>query len=68
MCATHFGWASQLEGPNAIQTSKDVYVQLALEGYNIDYLRVPMTDEKAPKVGSMYNAWVIHRAKYGILG
>lgn len=34
----------------AIQTPKDVFQQLVqLDGYNVDYLRVPVTDEKAPK-------------------
>ena len=39
-----------LEGAAAIQTPKDVYNALVAEGYKVDYLRVPMTDEKAPKV------------------
>eukprot|EP00210_Caulerpa_lentillifera_P000523 g506.t1 len=34
---------------NSIQTSLDVFHQLQLEGYNVDYLRIPVTDEKAPK-------------------
>lgn len=34
---------------SSIQTSQDVFHQLQLEGYLVDYLRIPVTDEKAPK-------------------
>lgn len=32
-----------------VQTPNEVYAELIADGYDIDYLRVPITDEKAPK-------------------
>ena len=32
-----------------VQTPAEVYAELAKDGYDVDYLRVPITDEKAPK-------------------
>jgi Inositol hexakisphosphate len=32
-----------------VQTPAEVYSELIKEGYDVDYLRVPITDEKAPK-------------------
>ena len=32
-----------------VQTPAEVYAELIADGYDIDYLRVPITDEKAPK-------------------
>ncbi|KAK9808828.1 hypothetical protein WJX72_004439 [[Myrmecia] bisecta] len=32
-----------------VQTPLEVYRELAEDGYDVDYLRVPVTDEKAPK-------------------
>lgn len=32
-----------------VQTPADVYAELAKDGYDVEYLRVPITDEKAPK-------------------
>ncbi|KAG2430310.1 hypothetical protein HYH02_013787 [Chlamydomonas schloesseri] len=32
-----------------VQTPNEVYAELRADGYHIDYLRVPVTDEKAPK-------------------
>eukprot|EP00899_Mesostigma_viride_P028287 jgi/Mesvir1/8643/Mv02588-RA.1 len=34
---------------NAVQTPQEVYASLVAEGYPVDYCRVPVTDEKAPK-------------------
>ena len=47
-----------LEGPAAIQTPKEVYNSLIADRYKVDYLRVPMTDEKAPKVRTL--PWQCH--------
>jgi protein-tyrosine phosphatase len=35
--------------PVDVQTPADVYAELASDGYEVEYLRVPITDEKAPK-------------------
>ncbi|KAL6757552.1 inositol hexakisphosphate-domain-containing protein [Haematococcus lacustris] len=32
-----------------VQTPQEVYAELKADGYDVDYLRVPITDEKAPK-------------------
>jgi hypothetical protein len=32
-----------------VQTPLEVYQELVADGYDVDYLRVPVTDEKAPK-------------------
>jgi hypothetical protein len=32
-----------------VQTPLEAYAELAQDGYDVDYLRVPITDEKAPK-------------------
>eukprot|EP00887_Chlorella_sp_A99_P002448 scaffold10.g2448.t1 len=34
-----------------VQTPLEVYRELLADGYDVDYLRVPVTDEKAPKAG-----------------
>eukprot|EP00798_Chlamydomonas_sp_ICE-L_P005785 gene5785-5992_t len=34
-----------------VQTPQEVYAELIADGYDVDYLRVPVTDEKAPKDG-----------------
>lgn len=34
-----------------VQTPAEVYTELIKDGYDVDYLRVPITDEKAPKGG-----------------
>lgn len=39
-------WETVEEG--AVLTSKEVYQHCAVEGLRVDYLRVPITDEKAP--------------------
>uniref|UniRef100_A0A7S3QUH6 Tyrosine specific protein phosphatases domain-containing protein n=1 Tax=Dunaliella tertiolecta TaxID=3047 RepID=A0A7S3QUH6_DUNTE len=35
--------------PDDVQTPQEVYAELKADGYDVDYLRVPVTDEKAPK-------------------
>ncbi|GLI60364.1 hypothetical protein VaNZ11_002488 [Volvox africanus] len=32
-----------------VQTPNEVYAELRADGYSIDYMRIPVTDEKAPK-------------------
>ena len=32
-----------------VQTPREVYRELVADGYGVDYVRVPVTDEKAPK-------------------
>eukprot|EP00854_Cymbomonas_tetramitiformis_P001478 gene1478-2104_t len=39
----------EVNHPRAVQTPRDLYEDLMKEGWPVDYLRVPMTDEKAPK-------------------
>ncbi len=41
------GWEAVTEVD--VQTPAEVYAELIKEGYDVDYLRVPITDEKAPK-------------------
>eukprot|EP00897_Mesotaenium_endlicherianum_P000190 jgi/Mesen1/10171/ME000076S09681 len=36
-------------GPNSVMTPLEVYEHLQEEGYDVDYERVPVTDEKSPK-------------------
>lgn len=35
--------------PGSVQTPKEVYQQLRAEGYQVDYARLPVTDEQAPE-------------------
>lgn len=35
--------------PGSVQTTQEVYQQLRGEGYQVDYARVPVTDEQAPE-------------------
>lgn len=32
-----------------MQTPLEVYAELQADGYDVDYTRIPVTDEKAPK-------------------
>jgi hypothetical protein len=32
-----------------VQTPLEVYAELQADGYDVDYARIPVTDEKAPK-------------------
>ncbi|CAI5993545.1 unnamed protein product [Closterium sp. NIES-65] len=36
-------------GPDSVQTPLEVYEDLQRQGYNVDYERVPVTDEKVPE-------------------
>ncbi|CAI5507986.1 unnamed protein product [Closterium sp. Naga37s-1] len=36
-------------GPDSVQTPLEVYQDLQRQGYNVDYERVPVTDEKVPE-------------------
>lgn len=38
-----------IKGPDAVQTPAEVYAMLAREGLAVRYLRVPVTDGKAPQ-------------------
>jgi hypothetical protein len=38
-----------IKGPDAVQTPAEVYASLAREGLAVRYLRVPVTDGKAPQ-------------------
>lgn len=38
-----------IKGPDAVQTPAEVYSMLAREGLAVRYLRVPVTDGKAPQ-------------------
>jgi hypothetical protein len=38
-----------IKGPDAVQTPAEVYAALAQEGLAVRYLRVPVTDGKAPQ-------------------
>ncbi|KAF6255732.1 inositol hexakisphosphate-domain-containing protein [Scenedesmus sp. NREL 46B-D3] len=40
-------------GPGAVQTPAEVYAALAAEGLRVRYLRVPVTDGKAPSAGDI---------------
>lgn len=35
--------------PADVQTPQEVYAELKADGYEVDYIRIPVTDEKAPK-------------------
>ncbi len=35
--------------PESVQTTREVFDQIADEGYQVDFARVPVTDEKAPE-------------------
>lgn len=35
--------------PGSVQTPREVYQQLQAEGYQVDYARLPVTDEQAPE-------------------
>lgn len=38
-----------IKGPDAVQTPAEMYAMLAREGLAVKYLRVPVTDGKAPQ-------------------
>lgn len=38
-----------IKGPDAVQTPAEVYAMLSREGLAVRYLRVPVTDGKAPQ-------------------
>jgi hypothetical protein len=42
-----------IAGPDAVQTPAEVYAALAAEGLGVRYLRVPVTDGKAPSAGDI---------------
>ncbi|WIA11258.1 hypothetical protein OEZ85_011384 [Tetradesmus obliquus] len=42
-----------VDGPDAVQTPAEVYAALAGEGLGVHYLRVPVTDGKAPSAGDI---------------
>jgi hypothetical protein len=43
-----------ISGPDAVQTPAEVYGALAaVEGLGVRYLRVPVTDGKAPQAGDI---------------
>jgi hypothetical protein len=42
-----------IAGPGAVQTPAEVYAALAAEGLGVRYLRVPVTDGKAPSAGDI---------------
>ncbi|XP_066379760.1 uncharacterized protein, partial [Miscanthus floridulus] len=48
---------------DTVKTPLEVYEELQHQGYLVDYERVPITDEKAPKEGDFETTWAVFRQK-----
>lgn len=46
-----------IDHPDAVQTTADVYANLTKQGFAVQYCRCPVTDGTAPSVRSHYSVW-----------